>query len=234
MRRRGASNSAPHPMDKAKKGNVARNGSPALAAPKKQITARSKPPPSTSVVEAGTVEERLTRLEKLVTAAQAQAASAEARAAAAEQQSAQLMQLLRSLQQQQEELQDAVREGQKRDVLRRDRENAHSREGGGRISMRQGSALHSADMPIPMPGEGPASDLEESLIDELIEQVPRPQHPLIVFTDLGGDHGDAGDMLAMLLLRGLEEIGRISLRGLIVHGGDSKRVAMAAEYAKEV
>jgi len=162
-------------------------------------------------------EQRVDAAERMARTAQAQAAAAEARAIAAEKREEEMLSLLRVLQQQQQELSDQWKQEQKRTVLRRERESRSDESG---------------DLQVPA-----SASSHESLVDELVDPggiKRRSINPLVVMTDLGGDLGDAGDLVALFLLRGLEQVGRVSLRGLIVNDSRGNLVERAKDLVQEL
>jgi len=127
-----------------------------------------------------------------------------------------MMAMLATLQRQQEEFAEILKEEQKRLVVRRERESQ--------------DALSDAQ------AEDQAKAVS-SLVDELVDpsgKTRRAVNPLVVMTDLGGDAGDAGDLVALFLLRGLEQIGRVSLRGLIIHDRGGHLIERAKDLVEEL
>ncbi|KAL1520297.1 hypothetical protein AB1Y20_021889 [Prymnesium parvum] len=53
--------------------------------------------------------------------------------------------------------------------------------------------------------------------------------PLILFTDMGGAAHDCGDTVALFLLRGLEGLGFLDVKGVIVSGNDSRKLEMSVK-----
>ena len=159
--------------------------------------------------------------DKAVQKALEQAAAAEARARAAEQQVADLVQVVKQLQLRQDEMLEMMLD-QRETLLRRgQRVRAESRES-------RSSNVHEAG---PLMGD---------FVDELVNSRGASEgerHPMIVISDMGGEQGDAGDTVALMLLRGLEEIGRVSLRGLVVYGTQSdfeSRLEIGQKLVKEL
>ena len=68
---------------------------------------------------------------------------------------------------------------------------------------------------------------------------PAKPRPVVLITDMGGSSMDIGDMVAVVVLRGLESLGFISVRGIVVAdtgtgAAASSRVTQAAELVQQL